>query len=81
MWTVILEKAWAKVKGNYNIANEGLIPDGIRTLTGAPVRIFGINKIGTDSGDAWTASEAHTFMKECDSANLIMGAATLSGSD
>jgi hypothetical protein len=36
LWAPILEKAWAKVMGNYNRAEGGLISQGIEALTGAP---------------------------------------------
>ena len=37
MWAAIVEKAWAKVKGNYLNADGGLIENGLTTLTGVPV--------------------------------------------
>jgi hypothetical protein len=37
MWAPILEKAWAKMKGSYTNADGGLITNGLRSLTGAPV--------------------------------------------
>lgn len=37
LWGPILEKAWAKIMGNYDNANEGYIKNGISVLTGAPV--------------------------------------------
>lgn len=37
MWAAILEKAWAKVKGNYLIADGGLVENGLHALTGVPV--------------------------------------------
>ena len=36
-WAPLLEKAWAKLKGNYAAADGGLVTSGIRSLTGAPV--------------------------------------------
>ena len=37
MWAPILEKAWAMVKGSYTNADGGLVTNGLRSLTGAPV--------------------------------------------
>lgn len=37
IWGAVLEKAWAKVKGNYLNAEAGIVATGIRTLTGLPV--------------------------------------------
>lgn len=37
LWGPIVEKAWAKIKGNYDTINLGLLKNGIRVLTGAPV--------------------------------------------
>ena len=36
IWGALLEKAWAKVKGNYINTNYGYTINGIRTLTGVP---------------------------------------------
>jgi hypothetical protein len=37
IWSALLEKAWAKVKGNYLNAQYDLTSNGIRALTGVPV--------------------------------------------
>ena len=37
MWMPILEKAWAKLKGSYEMADGGLLENGLRMLTGVPV--------------------------------------------
>ena len=37
LWGPLLEKAWAKVKGNYAQADGGYTGNGIRALTGVPV--------------------------------------------
>jgi hypothetical protein len=36
LWGPIVEKAWAKIVGNYKRADYGLIKTGIRVITGAP---------------------------------------------
>ena len=37
MWAPILEKAWAKVKGNYAQTDGGFVVNGLRSITGVPV--------------------------------------------
>ena len=37
MWGPIIEKAYAKMNGNYEFVNGGFVENGIRTLVGAPV--------------------------------------------
>ena len=37
LWAPILEKAWAKVKGDYSKIKDGFAVNGMRALTGAPV--------------------------------------------
>lgn len=40
LWPMIIEKAWAKAKGNYQLSDFGFIENGIGFLTGVPtVRI------------------------------------------
>ena len=36
LWGPIVEKAWAKVVGNYANADYGLLKTGLRVVTGAP---------------------------------------------
>ena len=36
-WAAILEKAWAKVKGNYEMSEGGFTVTGLRAITGVPV--------------------------------------------
>ena len=37
VWAALLEKAWAKVKGNYVNSEGGLIENGLHSLVGVPV--------------------------------------------
>ena len=37
MWSALIEKAWAKMKGTYLSADTGFNVNGLRALTGAPV--------------------------------------------
>ena len=48
----MLEKAWAKVKGNYLQAEGGLTGNGIRALTGVPVFDYYSEDI-SDINDLW----------------------------
>lgn len=44
IWGAMLEKAWAKVRGNYLNADEGGIDvNGIRALTGLPVFTYRVD--------------------------------------
>lgn len=45
-WAAILEKAWAKVKGNYEAADGGFTVSGLRSITGAPVFTYKTSNIG-----------------------------------
>jgi len=45
MWAAVLEKAWAKVKGNYVISEFGFFENGINALTGTPVIRYATNDI------------------------------------
>ena len=37
IWGAMLEKAWAKLRGNYLNSEGGIVKNGLRTLTGVPV--------------------------------------------
>ena len=74
----MLEKAWAKAKGNYLIANGDLVKNGIRSLTGIPVFSYSCSTI-TSTADVTTA---YTRIKAADDAGYLMGASTAgSGND
>ena len=45
MWAPILEKAWAKMKGDYESAEGGYIVSGLRGLTGAPTFLYKVQDI------------------------------------
>ena len=46
MWGPLLEKAWAKVKGNHIIAEGGYLISGMRGLTGFPGFDYHIEYLG-----------------------------------
>ena len=45
IWPAIIEKAWAKVVGNYVKASGGIIVNSVRALTGVPVFQYITSKI------------------------------------
>lgn len=44
LWGVLLEKAFAKVKGTYEHTDGGFVTNGLRTLIGAPVFYYAISE-------------------------------------
>mmetsp|Transcript_1826 Transcript_1826/g.2452 ORF Transcript_1826/g.2452 Transcript_1826/m.2452 type:complete len:172 (+) Transcript_1826:642-1157(+) len=77
MWAPIIEKAWAKIKGNYEMADGGFVATGLKTITGSPVFLYKITDIGTK----YTLDEAFTLLSDADALNYILAAGTGSGSD
>lgn len=78
MWAAILEKAWAKVRGNYVNANGGIQMNAIHMLTGVPVFSYSTAAI-TDTTEAETA---YNRILAADAAGYIMTAGTAgSGND
>jgi hypothetical protein len=47
MWAPILEKGWAKVKGDYESADGGFNVSGLRAVVGSPVFRYRTELIGT----------------------------------
>lgn len=76
IWGAILEKAWAKAKGNYLLANEGFVASGIRALTGVPVFSY--------SGSSFTTTDElttlHNLAKINDDLGYLAGVNTAAGS-
>ena len=72
----MLEKAWAKVKGNYVIAEGGYLVEGMKALAGVPGYSYKTEYIGTDSEDDMTEAECFDMLKEADEANYIMAFGT-----
>jgi len=58
MWAPFLEKAWAKVKGNYDATDGGFNVSGFRSLTGAPVFRYLTSAIDSSSGPTKAAAFA-----------------------
>jgi len=78
MWPALAEKAWAKIKGSYDIADGGFVQTGLRSLTGVPV--FSYKAV--DITDQTLADAAWLAMKNADTAGYYIGAGTAgSGND
>jgi len=76
MWAPLLEKAWAKVKGNYVTVDGGFLVEGVRALTGVPAFTYDANSVGKSTAGALTVAQAFSLMKAGEDANYIMAAAT-----
>ena len=77
VWAPLAEKAWAKIKGNYGIANGGFLLQGIRALSGLPGFGQKITKINTSANP--TLAEAFTTLKAAEAAGYVMAAGTSGG--
>jgi hypothetical protein len=45
LWVALLEKAWAKINTSYDNIDGGFAFESLHDLTGAPVKIFSIEKV------------------------------------
>jgi len=75
MWATVLEKAWAKAKGNYAQTNGGFVVSGLRALTGAPTFTYALSSYGLSE------AETFTLLTAANTENYPMGAGTSAGSD
>ena len=77
-WAPVLEKAWAKIVGNYAQANGGFIITGTRVLTGVPGFAYSATTLGTSTSSKtyMTLDEAHALLVSGEAANYIMNAGT-----
>lgn len=69
LWVMILEKAWAKVHGNFGRIEAGLTTECLHDLTGAPTRDF---YMGEDDEALWQAiinGERNQYVMTCGTAN------------
>ena len=76
MWAPLLEKAWAKIKGNYITTDGGFLVEGVRALTGVPAFSYDANSIGKSTTGALTIDQAYALLKAGEDANYIMAAGT-----
>ena len=72
-WGMLLEKAWAKMKGHYHLIEGGFNENGLKALLGCPVLSY--------PTEGATASEVFAVMKTAESLNYLMSADTRGGSD
>ena len=69
IWPAIIEKAWAKVVGNYAKASGGIIVNSVRALTGVPVFQYITSKITS-------LATVFALLSAADQANYILVAST-----
>jgi hypothetical protein len=74
----MLEKAWAKVKGNYLISEGGMTANGIRALTGVPVFDYIASEFSTNDSDM---DDMWDLLVEADANDYILGAGTYGAGD
>jgi hypothetical protein len=70
IWVPLFEKAWAKMKGNYENSAGGWTQNPFRALTGAPVFEY------WTTDDPVTSDELWTRFKAADDLNYLLGAGT-----
>lgn len=73
LWGPVLEKAWAKVNGNYERTELGMASESLRFLTGCPADYYDLTIYNADS--IWE------IISNADKSNYIMMAGTTGGSD
>ena len=78
IWGAILEKAWAKVKGNYVHSEAGLMVNGLRALTGLPVYEYMTAQLNERDG---SLEEAWARIKEGEEKGYIMAITTAGDGD
>ena len=74
LWTMILEKAWAKMYGNYGAIETGSIREAMISLLGAPAEEIQID-------DETTADKVWADILSWDRENFIMGCTTKASVD
>ena len=67
-WGMLLEKAWAKVKGTYSMSDSGYKANGLKAVVGCPVASYSTS--GQD------ADLLFTVIKDANALNYIMAAGT-----
>ena len=69
-WSALIEKAWAKVAGNYEIANGGYLENALRSLAGVPVFTYW----GEDIIDDSDAQKMWQLIRAADNLDFVTGA-------
>lgn len=68
MWNVIVEKAWAKVKGSYENSASGHLLNGMRAITGNP---------GFSYGETEDVDATFEMLRGADELGYLMAISTL----
>jgi len=68
LWGVLMEKAWAKINGNYERTQAGWQHEALRVMTGAP----GYDYLTSTH----TSEEIWAILKEADNNGFLMGGGT-----
>ena len=71
MWSTLLEKAWAKIAGNYELSNGGYLESGLRSMTGVPVFTYW----GDDYLNTTASASLWSTMKAADDIGYLLSAA------
>jgi len=74
-WGLVIEKAWAKVLGNYLKTDGGYLTTAIRALTGVPTFDYSI------TSQSFDPVVVFALLSAADQSNYIMALGTSSGSD
>lgn len=74
LWATIIEKAFAKINGNYENINWGWQSESFHILTGAPAKMITFQSIGYSASTAWDD------IKDALSMNYLIGCDTSSTS-
>lgn len=65
-----MEKAWAKLNGNYEAINFGWQSESLKTLNGAPSNTYTLSSLGNDVNRVWP------LIQDAINNNFIIGADT-----
>ena len=74
VWPALLEKAFAKVKGSYDMSDGGFVETGLRTLLCAPVESY---RSATDITNTAEADAMWQYLKDAEDSGYILGAGTV----
>lgn len=77
IWGPILEKAWAKVRGNFLNSEGGMNVNGLRAFTSAPVFSYS----GLSNETKPSLNDLFGIMQDADKKKYLMTAATYGGND
>ena len=70
VWAALMEKAWAKIAGNYELSNGGYLESGVRSVSGVPVFTYW----GYDIASEEEAITLWETMKAADNLDFLLSA-------